>query len=79
MHDTTTGEHHPADYKLPKQQRLVLPVIIPVIALAGQLTSLALTQPMTTEWALVIVLLLGYDLITVLGGAAAFSLITELY
>jgi len=27
----------------------------------------------------VIVLLVGYDLITVLGGAAAFSLITELY
>jgi heme exporter protein B len=58
---------------------MVLPVIIPVIALAGQLTSLALTQPMTAEWGLVIVLLVGYDLITVLGGAAAFSLITELY
>ncbi len=58
---------------------MVLPVIIPVIALAGQLTSLALTQSVSAEWSLIIVLLVGYDLITVLGSAAAFSLITELY
>ena len=58
---------------------MVLPVIIPVIALAGQLTSLALTQAMSPEWNVIIVLLLGYDLIIVLGGAAAFSMITELY
>lgn len=58
---------------------MVLPVIIPVIALAGQLTSLALTQSMTVEWGLIIIILLGYDIITVFGAAAAFSLIAELY
>jgi heme exporter protein B len=58
---------------------MVLPVVIPVIALAGQLTSVVLGEPLTGNWLIVIVFLIGYDLITILGGAAGFAWISELY
>lgn len=58
---------------------MVLPVVIPVIALAGQLTSVVLSRPLASEWLIVLVILLGYDAITVLGSATAFSWIAELY
>jgi ABC-type transport system involved in cytochrome c biogenesis permease component len=58
---------------------MVLPVVIPVIALAGQLTSVVLGEPLTSNWLIVIVFLIGYDLITILGGAAGFAWISELY
>jgi heme exporter protein B len=58
---------------------MVLPVVIPVIALAGQMTAVVLSQPLSSDWLIVLVFLVGYDAITVLGGAAAFSWIAELY
>lgn len=58
---------------------MVLPIIVPVIALAGQLTGVVLLQPLTTDWLIVLVFLAGYDAITVLGGAAAFTWISEFY
>ncbi|MBV7332388.1 heme exporter protein CcmB [Chloroflexi bacterium TSY] len=58
---------------------MVMPVVIPVIALAGQMMSLALRQPLSSEWGFIVTLLIGYDLVVVLAGAAAFSMISELY
>ena len=58
---------------------MLLPVIVPVIALASQLTAVALVGASSDASALVVIFLVGYDAIAVLGGAAAFSFITELY
>ncbi len=58
---------------------MVMPVVIPVIALAGQMMAVALRQPLSSEWSFIVILLVGYDLVTVLAGAAAFSMIAEMY
>ncbi|MEM7035054.1 MAG: heme exporter protein CcmB [Chloroflexota bacterium] len=58
---------------------MVLPIVIPIIALSSQLTSTVLAQPLTSDWIIVILFLLGYDAIIIIAGAAAFSFIAELY
>jgi heme exporter protein B len=60
---------------------LMLPIVIPVIQLASALMSGALIGSGLAFEAkgFVIVFLIGYDVIAVLGGASAFSFITELY
>ncbi|MGH2592299.1 MAG: heme exporter protein CcmB [Anaerolineae bacterium] len=58
---------------------MLLPVIVPVIALASQLTAGALAGTTADTSAIVAVFLIGYDAIAILGGAAAFSFITELH
>lgn len=56
---------------------MVLPVVVPVIGLAAQLTQASLDRDLSADWWTVVTLLAGYDLVVVLGAAAAFTFIVD--
>lgn len=58
---------------------MLLPMVIPVIAIASGLTSGAFAGAIDSDWLIIVVFLTGYDLLLVAGGATAFSFMAELY
>lgn len=54
---------------------MVIPVVVPVVALAAQATRESLATTLAAEWATVLVLLAGYDLLLLVGATAAFGFV----